>query len=648
MNRSFLLAAACAASVVVSALFAPPPASTASEPDGGPAAVAPSEGRISGGFVGRVQPGETRSVFAVGDVNSADTPMPAVLYDSLDGALGAAADWEFPALDTTGPITGSVNGRQVCLQPNPLEPYKYVYPAACNGQPAQQWVWGDVHTPSLSGMGLVSGGGQGGYLRQWDGYLAVGGNGVVADAAVILPDGRDPRPAVDELVLEWPVPGTEVRTPLPTFSGRGEADSTIEVRAADNSVIGSGTVAGDGRWAVTLTQPLEPGASAGEIRQVIDGATVPWSLTYRAVSPVVVTEPALDARVDVARPVFSGSGEPGASVTVVESRDGVTLVDTVVDRTGAWSQQSLRALDKRSYEATATQQFEDQRSTAPVRFTYGDPAPIRGVTLESPATGATIATPRPVFTGRGEPGATVRVIGQSTDDLGSGIVRGDGTWTIEWNKTLIPGQYRGGWVQQEIAGEVQSRAPYDFRLVFAETPLRVISPGIGDPIKGSVPTFTGTAQPGARVEIVSQWGARVGWVDRVGQSGAWTITWDRSLLPARYFGGTITQYVNGVAAGSVRYDFTVTKPLVVSSPAIGGTVVGTRPTFVGTGTPGAKVAIIGAWGTDLGSETVDSQGRWTITWPRDYRPGNYSGGRVVQSLNGITIDDTFYDFTLEQ
>lgn len=607
---------------------------------------------ISGRFVGQVRAGGVGSYFAVGSSGNTSNPTPASVYTSVGEALAAATEWTFPELDRVGPIRGVVNGWERCLEPNPEQRYKYVYPATCNGSLAQEWSWQDIETSELSGSGLVSSGGQGGFLRQFAGMLAVGGIGIPSEGAVILPDGHAPQPVFEPLVLTAPAVGSTVRIPQPTFTGTGHPGSAIEVVEAGGGVIASGVVNPQGSWTAPVSAALAAGAHAGTVRQVADDTTVPWSLTYAAVRAITVESPALDSTVEVDHPIFSGRGEPGAAITILDDRDDVTLVDTTVTSSGTWEQQSLRTLEERDYVATATQLFEQQRTTAPVRFTYREPTPEPGpvvdVTLESPAIGAVITTPVPVFTGRGEPGATVRVIGSWNSELGNGLVTKEGTWRVEWNKSITPGTYRGGRVVQEISGVEQSRVPYDFvmRPGAGAAPLVVTSPKIGGALLGPVPVFTGTAQPGARVEIRTQWGRVAGSVDRVDSTGTWSITWDQSLLPARYVGGTVKQYIEGVQAGSVTYDFTIAKPLVVTSPTVGETISGTRPEFTGTATPGSTISIVGAWGTDLGSDVVRPDGTWSILWPTDYKPGRYAGGHVKQAVNGTVVDQFAYDFIL--
>lgn len=82
---------------------------------------------------------------------------------------------------------------------------------------------------------------------------------------------------------------------------------------------------------------------------------------------VGLSSPALGAEVTDLRPTFTGTGNPGGSVTVRES-DGVIGTGTV-DDTGRWSITSGRDLAPRYHEGTVTQAANGVTSSTPFRFT---------------------------------------------------------------------------------------------------------------------------------------------------------------------------------------------------------------------------------------------------------------------------------------
>ncbi|MBD8518985.1 hypothetical protein [Plantibacter sp. CFBP 8804] len=285
-------------------------------------------------------------------------------------------------------------------------------------------------------------------------------------------------------------------------------------------------------------------------------------------------------------------------------------------------------------------------------FESAAPAPVAPLVVESPKSGDTIRETTPVFRGTAQPGSRIVIRGLWGGVLGSvEEVAANGAWSITWNKDLLPGRYVGGTVEQSVVGAPTQTFVYDFTIAASSvTPLLVTSPTIGETVTETSPVFTGTGQPGARIEIRGASGAVLGEVVEVDSSGAWTITWNKSLLPNRYVGGTVKQFVDGAVTHTFVYDFTIVQPrLVVTSPRVGDTLTGTRPVFTGTANPGARVRITGAWGTDLGSAIADPRtGEWTITWPRDYLPARYFGGTVTETVGGKVIASSGYDFTLTQ
>ncbi|WP_285028347.1 hypothetical protein [Plantibacter sp. ME-Dv--P-122b] len=383
------------------------------------------------------------------------------------------------------------------------------------------------------------------------------------------------------------------------------------------------------------------------------------------IEPFELRTPTIGETVDTPTPTFSGIGQPGSAVSIRTDAQVLLASTSVPLNSTSWSVPSIQ-LQPGRYTGTAT-----QRGTGPdvqVRFDFTVPAPL--------APGASIPTPT-LFPGRSvEVEATFNADagGQridvyhpadtritavddpafTLDALGMGGVLPVGTSTLKFtlraNDDAPVGEATGGRVTYgpsriTIADFTANilRAPDE-----PIAPLVVESPRRGETISESTPVFRGTGEPGSRIEIRGAWGDVLGAVERVEASGAWTITWNKSLRPSQYAGGTVKQFVNGVPTHTFVYDFTLVLPkLVVTSPKVGDTITGTRPVFTGTANPGARVRITGAWGTDLGSAIADARtGEWTITWPQDYQPARYFGGTVTETVGGKVIGTTGYDFTL--
>jgi hypothetical protein len=383
------------------------------------------------------------------------------------------------------------------------------------------------------------------------------------------------------------------------------------------------------------------------------------------IEPFELRTPAIGATVDTPTPTFSGIGQPGALVSLLT--DGqVSLASTrVPEGSSSWSAMSTSLAPGR-YTGSAVQSGVGPEVRVPFDFTVGRPL----------APGATIQTPTL------SPGGSVTVeaafnadaAGQridvyhpantritavddpafALDALGIGGVLPVGTTTLRFtlraNDDAPVGEATGGKVT--YGPSRITIADFTANIVRAPdepiAPLVVESPRRGETISESTPVFRGTGEPGSRIEIRGAWGDVLGSVERVDASGAWSITWNKSLRPSRYAGGTVKQFVNGVQTHTFVYDFTLVQPkLVVTSPKLGDTITGTRPVFTGTANPGARVRITGAWGTDLGSAIADARtGEWTITWPQDYQPARYFGGTVTETVGGKVVGSTGYDFIL--
>ncbi|MGK9147926.1 glycoside hydrolase family 18 protein [Plantibacter flavus] len=164
------------------------------------------------------------------------------------------------------------------------------------------------------------------------------------------------------------------------------------------------------------------------------------------------------------------------------------------------------------------------------------------------------------------------------------------------------------------------------------------------------PVFSGTATPGSTVRIVTAWQDDVG-STQAANDGSWNIEWDKQLLPARYVGGNTIASVDGVETARVRYDFTVAQqPVALTSPKVGDTLdaageASLAPTFSGTGVNGARILIVGAWGTELATTTVEN-GTWSAPWNKSVAPGRHAGGLVKQYFGDKLHSTTPYDFTI--
>lgn len=455
-----------------------------------------------------------------------------------------------------------------------------------------------------------------------------------------------------------PAAGSSVNIPRPVISGTGEPEASIELLFAGvNERSYTTTVTPAGTWRVTPTVSLQRGLVEGQVTQSFEGelTQVGFSFTYGVVTPVepvALVTPGIGSTVTEARPTFSGTGENGASIEVIEG-DSIIARGTVAD--GQWTATPTVDLAPGVHEGRVVQLIATvEHSSAPFSFTRQVASETEQLVVEEPAVGGEYAvdatgTATPVFSGTATPGADIQVRTAWGHDVGSVQADEDGRWSITWNKALAPSRYTGGSTIQSIAGQRIDQVSYSFSVVHGASirPLSVTSPAIGGEIEVddsglARPVFAGTATPDADIRIVTAWGHLVG-STKADAGGAWSITWNKALTPGAYLGGNTIQTVNSAEIDRVGYSFAVRVELLgvrLVSPALGGVLYtgsaeAIAPTFTGTGTEGAGIEIVGAWGTELGRGIVRN-GTWEITWANQYRPGTYSGGLVKQYLEGET------------
>ncbi|MFE7226184.1 Ig-like domain-containing protein, partial [Nocardioides sp. NPDC057577] len=150
-----------------------------------------------------------------------------------------------------------------------------------------------------------------------------------------------------------PTDGDSTGDTTPTIEGTGEPGATVTVEI-DGREIGTAVVQPDGTWSLEVTDPLAVGDHTVEAVQTdpAGNASPATTVDFTVTPPApVITSPQDGDNVDDT-PAVSGTGQPGATVTVqVDGED----VDTVpVGEDGTWST-TLPALACGEHTLTATQ-----------------------------------------------------------------------------------------------------------------------------------------------------------------------------------------------------------------------------------------------------------------------------------------------------
>ncbi|GIT80758.1 hypothetical protein LLS1_24270 [Leifsonia sp. LS1] len=448
-------------------------------------------------------------------------------------------------------------------------------------------------------------------------------------------------PVVAPVVLTAPANGSTVTTATPAFQGTGQPNATVNVYGSSGRLLASGTVDSTGHWSATSTVSLGNGAYVGTVSQTASGVTSSdtFSFTVNTSAPataVTLSTPAKDATVKTPTPVFAGSGQAGAAITVLDAK-GNTLATTKVGAGGTWSATSI-SLPSGSYTGTVRQNIDGQTSDADFAFTVA----LANVTLLAPTIDQAVTTATPVFSGTGQPGAKVTVKTASGTTLAQATISADGVWSATSTVTLAKGSYAGT-VSSDAAGQTSS-TPFRFSVVAnPAAPVKLTTPVADAKLSDPNPVFTGTGQAGATITVAGSSGKVIA-STTVGSNGTWKATSTIALGDGSYV-GTVTQNASGVTS-TAKYSFTMIKHVNVTltSPALNSTVTSTTPTFSGKGTPGATISVKGSSGKVVASTTVASNGTWSATSTITLVKGTYVG-TVNQTADGNT-DSTPYQFTL--
>jgi large repetitive protein len=327
-----------------------------------------------------------------------------------------------------------------------------------------------------------------------------------------------------ELTITSPANAAMIATREPTITGFTAPNASIEV-FVDGVSVGTTTADANGDWSFVV-----PAASAlvlgmHEVEVVAtsgqDTATVAINVEVidATMTPVMIAMPAMGALTNDDTPTVTGTAAPGATVEVFV--DGASIGTAVADANGAWTLDAPMLTDgMHTIEARAG------GSTASVGITVDTMAPV--TTVSMPTTGGAVTTGTPVITGTGEPGSTVTI---SIDGMvvGTATVGADGMWTFTPTTALGEGMHTISVVGQDEAGNLSE--PVEVQ-ISVEQPVvapmvAVTSPAPGATVTDTTPTITGTATPGATVEILVD-GAVIG-TTVADASGQWSFTPDAAL-----------------------------------------------------------------------------------------------------------------------
>ncbi|ELX8366329.1 Ig-like domain-containing protein [Enterobacter hormaechei subsp. xiangfangensis] len=516
------------------------------------------------------------------------------------------------------------------------------------------------------------------------------------------PPGKAETPSVidDNGPVTGPLkPGDVTDDTKPSFSGEGTPGNTIVIKDNDKE-IGSVIVDDEGKWTYTPEKDLSEGEHNVEVIE-----EDPLGNVGQPSDPIQIivdtTPPARPDRVyaedntgpitgqlkggdvtDETRPVFSGKGEPGDTVTIYDGDE--VMGSTVIDDEGNWSLKPEKPLGEGDHSITVTQTDKAGNTSDPseaLEFEVDTTAPdasadVLKITAVADdvgdrqgnvASGEITDDSKPLISGIGEAGNTVYVYTTDASGkhlIGSAVVGSDGTWSLTPETPLTEGLNQLTLETQDPAGNrVAGDAPsYDINLLIPISTQPSINSVVdnsephfgplqkGDATNDTTPTLSGSAAPGDIVSILDN-GKVIGSVT-ADSNGKWTFTPDAALADGKHtFTVTATD-----AAGNSRTSgsFPIVIDTAAPSPAenivindnvgdkqgpvgSGDTTDDQSPTLSGEAEPGSVVDI---YDNDekIGSVIVDDEGKWSYTPDKPLDKGDHEITTTVTDPSGNTSE----------
>src|SRR5580765_6237431 len=420
---------------------------------------------------------------------------------------------------------------------------------------------------------------------------------------------------------------------LPINLNLGVASASIVVGVGGLSNTSAGTTAAGSASFISITGTIAP--AIGPALATINTSILPLSASATApaaggvectrLDVPTITAPAEGSTINDTTPTITGTGVPGATLTVNEGASVIGSVTVAGD--GTWSLTPTTPLTPGAHAITATQSLGAAASdaTGPRTFTIVDNVPPTAPVITVPADNSSTNDNTPTISGTGEPGATVTVVRGGGITVGTATVDAGGAWSLTPTTPLPDGAITLTATQADPVGNVSPvSAPVTFTIDSTPPAAPVITaPADGSTLTDNTPTITGTGEPGATVTVTAD-GTPIG-TALVDAGGAW------SLIPATALpDGQTTLVANqtdpagnaSLASNSVTVTIDATAPVapVITAPADGSSTNDTTPTITGTGEPGATVTV-NAGGAPIGTATVDAGGAWSLTPTTPFAPG---------------------------
>jgi hypothetical protein len=404
----------------------------------------------------------------------------------------------------------------------------------------------------------------------------------------------------------------------PEMTGTAAAGHVVNIYDGAK-LLGSTVADPSGVWRFTPPSDLGVGvhslvAQAQDASGNLSSMSSPWAITVVAAPSIthgydsegrIVGNFASGKPVDDVNPTLHGKAAPNGVVKVYV--DNVWQGDATADASGNWSYK-LSGLSEGSH----TVSVELMNGSTLVSKSNDFVILVDTTAPDSPTlnTLPSAINENPTLGGTGTPGTTV-VIRDNGTEIGSVVVREDGTWSFTPNPALSEGEHRLTAESVDTAGNASApSAPQDVVIdtIAPDTPTFNELPTATN----ENPTLSGSGAPGETI-VIRDNGEEIGRVE-VGKDGTWSFTPSPALGEGEHsLSVEAVDKAGNISTPSAPQDVVIDTELP-DTPAFNELPGATNenPTLSGSGTPGETI-VIRDNGEEIGRVEVGEDGTWSFT-----------------------------------
>ena len=473
--------------------------------------------------------------------------------------------------------------------------------------------------------------------------------------------------------VDVPANGYVSPTALPSYSGTKVTGTTVTV-FVDGVPVGSTPSADSASTSWSLVQPLPAlaegshsfWARATNSLGTPSSNSIPISFTVDTLPPeqTTILAPANNSRTNVTRPIYSGTAEPGSTVSVFLDAATTAIGTTPCSSSGNWSlAQPEPALGNgpHTVRAKATDSIGHTGAEASISFTV-DASPPTPPSVIAPANGYVSPTALPSYSGTKVAGTTVTVF---VDGVPVGSTPSADSASTSWSlQQPLPALAEGShslWAR--ATNSLGTPSVNSIPTAFTVDTLPPGLPSFSAPTNNSTinlnrPIYSGTAEPSSIVSVSLDGSSSPIGTTLCSSSGSWSLAHPLALTAliegSHSLSAKATDAAGNTAGSTVSISFTVdTSPPAspnVDVPANGYVSSTALPSYSGTKVAGTTVTVF-VDGVPVGSTpSADSASTsWSLQQPQPaLAEGSHSLlARATDAASNLSPSSPLVTFTVD-